>query len=60
MAKSTKTTASSEGQPTVSVETLVKALIVKKAKDIFEREPHQAFVPKNLDNLVAEIVNLFN
>lgn len=36
----------------------LKNLLQRKAKDIFEREPQNAFVPKNLDNLVDEIISL--
>lgn len=43
----------------VTPENQVRDLLIKKAKDIFEREPHQAFVPKNLDTLVREIVDIF-
>lgn len=44
----------------VPAEVALKALLQKKAKDIFEKEPHNAFVPKNLKALVEEIISLFN
>lgn len=37
----------------------VKDLLIKKAHSIFEREPAPAFVGRNLDLLVAEIISLF-
>ncbi len=37
----------------------LKALLIKKAHSIYEREPHAAFVGQHLDSLVTEIINLF-
>lgn len=54
----TKTEEKSD-QP-ISAHLKVKQILLARAKDMFEREPQNAFVMSNVDKLVADITNLFN